>query len=489
MTSYFTRFGCIKNLNFIFFTVLFVVCSCATNPVTKRKQLVFMSQKKEVAIGKAADPQIIAEFGLYEDKVLQDFINEKGKAMAAISHRSKLQYHFRIVDSEVLNAFAVPGGYVYFTRGIMGHFNNEAEFAGVLGHEIGHISARHSVKQHRDQILAQVGIIGGIILAPELAQFADAAAQGIGLLLLKFSRNAERQSDKLGVEYSSKIGYDAKEMAGFFKTLERQSGGRSGELPNFLSTHPNPGDRDKDVSKLAQEWKGKLKLTNAQINRNSYLNKIDGLIYGEDPKQGFVENNVFYHPGLMFQVNIPTGWSTQNSPSQFQMAPANGKAMMILTMGKGKSLNEAAAGFLQQNNLQALEAKEIMVNSLPVLAVLADTKQQSQQQQPLRTLSHFIQYGENIFLIIGVAGKADFNNYVNMFSGSQQSFSSLSDVDKLNKKPERIRIKTVNSSATLEEVFRSSRIDEKRFEELAILNGMKLTDGIEAGTMIKLVGE
>lgn len=474
-------------------TAFLLVNSCATNPVSGRKQLVFMSQKKEIAIGKEADPQIIAEYGLYEDPTLQKFINEKGKQMASISHRSKLEYHFRIVDSDVLNAFAVPGGYVYFTRGIMAHFNNEAEFAGVLGHEIGHIAARHSVKQQRDQILGQIGLIAGVVLAPGLADFAQAASQGFGLLLLKFSRDAERQSDKLGVEYSSKIGYDAKEMAGFFKTLERQSAGSGREeLPGFLSTHPNPGDRFVTVGKLAEEWQEKLKLSNAQINRNTYLKRIDGLVYGEDPKQGYVENNVFYHPGLKFQFAVPQGWRYQNSPTQIQMAPADGKALLMLTLAKGSSLKEAANSFLQQNNLMLMESKETTVNGLQALAIVADAKPQQgqqQQQQPLRTGSYFIKYGESIYLMLGLSATMDFTNYVSIFSASQQSFKALTDADKLNKKPERVKIKTVASTNTLEKILKEYNTDAKRYNELAILNGMQLGDRVEAGTLIKVIGE
>jgi predicted Zn-dependent protease len=168
-----------------------------------------MSEAQEIAMGKEADPQIVAQMGLYDNKELQAFITEKGKQMAAASHRPNLNYEFKIVDSDVLNAFAVPGGYVYFTRGIMAHFNNEAEFAGVLGHEIGHITARHSVAQQRNALLGQLGIIAGMVVSPEFGRFAETASQGLGLLFLKFGRDAERESDKLGVEYSSKIGYDA----------------------------------------------------------------------------------------------------------------------------------------------------------------------------------------------------------------------------------------------------------------------------------------
>src|SRR3990170_8354717 len=141
--------------------------NCARNPVTGKRQVVLMSEEQEIAMGKEADPQIVAQYGLYQDADLQAFITQKGKAMAAISHRPNLNYEFKIVDSEVLNAFAVPGGYVYFTRGIMAHFNNEAEFAGVLGHEIGHITARHSVAQQRNAILGQLGLIAGMVIRPE----------------------------------------------------------------------------------------------------------------------------------------------------------------------------------------------------------------------------------------------------------------------------------------------------------------------------------
>src|SRR5687768_8797278 len=274
-----------------------ILHSCAKNPVTGKRDFMLLSENQEVAMGKQSDPDIIKFFGLYDDKNLQKFIEEKGQQMAAISHRKNLQYQFKIVDSPVVNAFAVPGGYVYFTRGIMAHFNNEAEFAGVLGHEIGHITARHSAKQYSNAMLAQIGLVAGMALSSEFAQFADLAQNGIGLLFLKFGRDAESQSDKLGVEYSTKINYDAHQMAGFFATLDRLqqlSGGE--EVPTFMSTHPDPVDREKTVSKLAAEWKKKTKATALKVNRDAYLKMIDGITYGEDPKQGFVENSTFYHP-------------------------------------------------------------------------------------------------------------------------------------------------------------------------------------------------
>ncbi len=473
---------------------LLISNSCAVNPVTGKKQLVLMTESQEIAMGAATDPEIVAQYGRYEDKILQDFITQKGNEMAAISHRPDLKYEFKIVDSEVLNAFAVPGGYVYFTRGIMAHFNNEAEFAGVLGHEIGHITARHSVSQQSKAILGQVGLIGSMILVPQVAEFAEPLSEGLGLLFLKFGRDAERQSDELGVEYSSKIGYDAKEMAGFFNTLERQSSGsESAELPDFLSTHPNPGDRNIAVSKLSDEWKKKLNLINPKVSRESYLKKIEGLIYGEDPKQGFLENDVFYHPVLKFELNTPKGWNYQNKPQELEFAPKDGKAILIMTLIAGKSLEEAASNVVEKNNLQVLESNQITVNGLNALSILADVKveQQKQQQQAptVRTLSYLIQYKDNIYHILGASSVTDFNSYSENFLQTTKNFKQLKDASKLNKQPERIRIKPVKQSGTLKQALNSYNMPEKKQEEISLLNGMLLTDKVLAGSLIKILGK
>lgn len=463
--------------------------SCAVNPVTGKKQIVLMSEEQEIAMGKSADPEIVAQYGLYENKPLQEFITQKGKEMAAISHRPNLNYEFKIVDSEILNAFAVPGGYVYFTRGIMAHFNNEAEFAGVLGHEIGHITARHSVAQQTKSVLGQVGLIGSMILVPQVADFAEPLSQGLGLLFLKFGRDAERQSDELGVEYSSKIGYDAKEMAGFFNTLERKTAGTEGaELPDFLSTHPNPGERNITVNNLSVEWKKKLNLNNPNVNRDSYLRRIEGLVYGEDPKQGFLEKDVFYHPVLKFQFPVPAGWNYQNTPQRVQLAPKDGKALFMMTLGQGSTPQEAMNTVVKNNNLQVIESNQLSINGLNALTVIADVKpQEGQNSSSVRTMSYYIQYNQKIYVLLGASSAADFNNYSGIFSQSMKNFRELKDASKLNKQPERVRIKSVNQSGTLKQALAYYKVPESRMEELSILNGMQLTSNVQKGSLIKII--
>lgn len=472
-----------------YFLPLLVSClllcsSCVKNPVTGKRNFMLLSEKREIAMGQEADPGIVNFFGLYEDAALQKFIKEKGQQMAAISHRPDLPYEFKIVDSPVVNAFAVPGGYVYFTRGIMAHFNNEAEFAGVLGHEIGHVTARHSARQYSKSMLAQVGLVAGMVISPEFAQLAGAAEQGVGLLFLKYGRDAERESDELGVEYSTKIGYDADEMAGFFNTLDRLSGTEGEQIPEFLSTHPHPQNRLQDVQQLAAQWRQKVNGTKLEVNRDEYLRLIDGLIYGEDPKQGFVEKNVFYHPVLKFQFPVPAQWAVENTPQQVQMAHKEGKALMILTLSPAQSLEAAAQGVLDNYKLTLVESKQLEVNGLPAIAMVAD---QQQGQQTLRTLSYLISHGENIYLMLGASAQADFNAFAQIFTNSMSNFRQLSDPAMLNRQPERISIKTVKQNGTLAQALRSYQVQEDRMEELAVLNGMQLNDRVEQGMLLKVV--
>ena len=211
---------------------LFSLSGCKTNPVTGKKELSMMSESREIALGKETDPAIVANFGLYENPQMQKFIDVKGQEMARISHRPHLNYEFKILDSPVVNAFAVPGGYVYFTRGIMAHFNNEAEFAGVLGHEIGHITAKHSVKQQTRQMLGQIGLVAGVVLSPGVRNNFEQISQGMGLLFLKFGRDAESQSDMLGVSYSTEVEYDSEYMACLLDTSPSPRDGLRSRMPS-----------------------------------------------------------------------------------------------------------------------------------------------------------------------------------------------------------------------------------------------------------------
>lgn len=467
---------------------------CSRNPVTGKKQIVLMSESQEIAMGVSSNPQVLAEFGEYPDSTLQRYINDIGQRMAKISHRPNLEFHFKVVDSDVVNAFAIPGGYVYFTRGIMAHFNNEAQLAGVLGHEIGHVTARHGVTQQTKQMGGQLVLIGAMIASPKLAQFGQQLTQGMQLLFLKFGRDDESQSDELGVQYSSKIGFDARHMASFFLTLNRLSGGEDGSqrIPTFMSTHPDPVDRNKKVEAMANAYQAKNP-GNFIVNRDGYLRLINGIIYGEDPNQGFVENYVFYHPQLKFQFPIPNSWKYQNSPAQFQMASPDQKAMMILSVAQEKTLQEAAQNFVKNNQLRNVSSQNTTINGLSAIVQVNDqvsqAQQQGQQSQTIRIATAFIQYNGLIYTLHGVSDINDFSANENTFGSTFKNFKPLTDPSKLNVKPERISVQTTYTEGTLAEILRGFGTPEKRLKELAILNGMELTERIPRGTLIKTVSK
>lgn len=470
---------------------LLLIPSCAVNPVTGKKQLMLFSEAQEIKMGQEYDPQVIATFGLYEDEKLSNFITEKGKEMGKISHRPKLEYHFRVLDSPVINAFAVPGGYVYFTRGILAQFNNEAELVGVLGHEIGHITARHTVSQQSKQQLGQLLLIGGMIASEEFRQFADYAMQGMQLLFLKYSRDAESQSDRLGVEYSTKIGYNSHEMANFFGVLNKmRMESESGGVPTFMSTHPDPADRFERVHELTEAWQDSLPRDNYLVEENEYLRMIDGVVYGEDPRQGYVEGNTFYHPELRFKYPVPQGWRLQNTPMQVQMAPEDGKALMIFSIAKEEALNSAAQNTLENLQLNSLDMKRTEVNNMPAIVTVSEQTSQNQQgqEQTIRVLSYFIDYGR-IYVFHGVTTEALFNDHYRTFESTMMNFNKLSDPSKINVEPARIRIKEVPRTTTVSEVFQYYGVPQDRINELALLNNKELNDQVSKGELIKIISE
>jgi len=475
-----------------FLLIAGVLAGCVKNPVTGKRELMLMSESQEIAMGVQYDPEIVNMYGLYDDPKLQAFINEKGKEMGKISHRPSLDYQFRILDSPVVNAFAVPGGFVYFTRGILAHFSNEAEFAGVLGHEIGHITARHSARQQSNQLLTQLAILGGMVASEDFRKYGDVAMQGASLLFLKFSRDNESESDKLGVEYSTQIGYNSVHMAHFFRTLQRLSGD-GGAIPSFLSTHPDPGDRFTKVGHYTKEFQAAkgIPAESLKENRAAYLNMIDGLVYGEDPRQGYFEQSKFYHPELKFFFNVPANWQTQNTPAQVQMAPEDGKALMILALEQGTNLNTAADQVLTRNGLNATERTQTTVNGLPALAILGEQvpQQGANPQDVLQALVYLIQYDGRIYNLTGIAKKPDFNTYYPNFMNTMKSFNKLTDASKLNRKPERIKVVTVNNNTTVQAFLQSNGVAASRMEELAIVNGVELTDNLTKGTLFKLVAK
>ena len=473
--------------------IILMLPSCAINPVTGKRQLMTMSEEEEIKLGSDYDPQVMATFGEYSNEPLLAFIEEKGNEMGLISHRPGLTYHFRVLDSPVINAFAVPGGYIYLTRGILAQFNNEAELMGVLGHEMGHITARHTASQLSKQQFSQLLLIGGMIVSEEFRKYGQYAMAGMQLLFLSFSRENEREADQLGVEYASKIGYDAHKMADFYQVLKKMNlaSDHSG-VPTFMSTHPDPGDRYNAVLQDATRWQGILDFESWKVNKTSYLQLIDGLVYGEDPRQGYVEGNMFYHPNLQFHFPVPSEWELVNSPVQVSMSPPDGKALMIFTISQEKTLEDAANVTLQQLELNLLKSNRTTVNGMQAISMLSNqtsTDQSTGQQQTIMVLSCFIDHNNTYFVFHGVSEEADFDYYSRVFEPTMMNFDKLTEPSKLNIQPKKIRIREVKQTGTLADALRALDVPQEQMEGFAFLNNMELTDQVAAGSLIKIVGD
>jgi len=474
---------------YIFSTLVLalLVTTCAKNPVTGKREVMLISETDEIKLGAESDPEIIAEFGILENPALQAFINEKGNEMAKISHRSSLPFHFKILDSPVVNAFALPGGYVYFTRGILAHFNNEAQFSGVLGHEIGHVTARHGANQYSKQILAELGLAIGSSISKELEAFAEIAGVGMQLLFMKFGRADESQSDELGVEYATKTGYDCVQMADFFKTLDKLGGGEEGRLPAFLSTHPAPLDRYEKVGELTKTWKEKFPDKAFSVNRESYLKRIENLPYGEDPQQGFVEKDVFYHPGLAFLFPVPKDWTLTNSPAEVTITEKSGKSLLIFDLAKGNDVQAALKETLDENELELIKDKKRRINGFQALEAELSQKTPDKSAEPLSIKLTLIEDGDKIYRFLAIAQGKDVSAFFTAMNKTTDGFNRLTDSEKLNRQVERIAIVSVKRNGSLAEILTDFNMPVSRHKELAILNGMELTDSASKNMLIKIV--
>ena len=466
-------------LSFWFFT------SCSIDPVTGKRTFNLIPEEQEMEMGREYDPQISAMYGVYDDKELQNYVAGIVEKLGKVSHRSKIPYKARVMDSPVVNAFAIPGGYVYVTRGILAYLEDEAALAGVMGHEIGHVAARHSVEQMSQAQLLQIGLGLGAALSETFAQYAGIAQQGLGLLFLKFGRDDEREADRLGVEYATRIGYDTHSMAEFFTVLDRMSSANGPGLPDFLSTHPNPRERVARVGQLTEEWEKKINAPEYVKNRDAYLDHINGLVFGNDPRQGFVENNVFYHPGLKFQFPTPAGWKVNNLPTQVQMVAEKQAAAIIFKLDEAKTPAAAADVFIQNNKLRVESRKTLKVHGAPAVELTGIV---AGARDTIKVMSYFIRGERGVYNFVGYSSPTGFTAYAPVFRKTMSGLRRLSDRDKLNRQPLRVHIRALSRAMTLKQALKHFKVPAGKMEEHFLLNSsVKPDQRLNRGYRIKVV--
>lgn len=470
-------------------------CAMSTSPVTGRQRAYAYSWAEEVKLGQESDREIVDEYGVYPDPALTAYVTRVGEGVLARSHLRRpeaaaefrdTRFTFRVLDTPIINAFALPGGYVYVTRGLLAHLRNEAQLAVVLGHEVGHVAARHTSQSQLKAEVAMVGLVGASLLGEELGKIGD-EVMGVGgaamqLLMLKYSRGDEEEADRLGVEYAAMSGYRAEEGSEFFGLLNRMEKDE-GWFPTFLSTHPNPGKREQTVARLAAEWEQKG-VRGTRVDQDPFYAAIDGIVLGRDPRHGFVRNGVFYHPDRRFRFEVPMGWKVESEQTNLQAVDAREEAGVIFgEVRDGRSARSAAADFVKENELKVLRQESDDRNGIGAYRVEA---QSVDDGDTTRVLLRFVELDGKVYGFTGIAPAKKYDRYAATLERAADSFQRLTDPRVLAMQPMRLRFVSAARPGPFRALLPGTRPMDFSEEDMARLNHMELDQTVPAGTRMKL---
>ena len=456
--------------------------ACATNPVTGKRELALVSESQEIEMGRQGAAEVTAAIGLYPNAALQGYVSRIGLALAATTERPALPWSFQVVDDASINAFALPGGYIFVTRGLLAHMTNEAELASVLGHEAGHVSARHSVQQMSRQQAAAIGLGVGSVLSPAIAKYGQIAGAGLGLMFLKYGRDDETQSDQLGFRYALAGGYDTREMISVFQMLQRAealSGG--GRLPEWQSTHPDPGNRITAVQALVAATSQNL--STKKVAGAEFLRQIEGMVYGINPRAGFFRGSLFLHPELKFVIQFPDGWKTQNAADAVAAISPDQTGLVELRGAQGTAI-DAARSFFGQQGMVAGEYSRGTIAGNPVVS--AEFTAPDGQGGSVKGIAAFFEYGAATWRTLAYSTAGRYDAWKPAFQKSINSFDRLTDPVALAVQPMRLRIEVIPRAMSLTE-FHGQWPSSISLAELALINGVLESVQLRSGQSIKRV--
>ena len=460
--------------------------NCAQNPVSGRANFVTMSETQEVQTGRQEDVKVRQEYGVYDNKALQQYVNEVGQRLGKASHRPQLQYTYVVVDSPEINAFALPGGYIYVTRGILAYLNSEAELAAVLGHETGHVTARHGVQQMSAATAAGVGATLVGIFVPALRNQAGDTAIGLlgNVLLSGYGREHELEADKLGAEYLYRTGYDPQAMIKVIGVLKNQElfdaevakaeGRQPRSYHGVFASHPDADQRLQEVVGEAGKLAG-----SGRVNQEEFLRMIDKVPFGYSESQGFVRNFTFYHRELGIVLKFPDTWRISNKPDSVS-ASNRGDDVMIEMRLAGRAQG-APADILRKQIGNAREITSTTINGLP--AAIATT---SIRGLPTRAAVVFL--GKSAYLIGGQAKtEGAMQQALAAINATITSFHAMSETERNSARPLTLRVINAPPGATFAELARSSPLGKNAVSYLRLLNGLYPQGEPAAGQALKIV--
>jgi len=479
---------------------LLTVGACSTNPATGRQSFTaFMSVEKEKEVGATEHPKIVKQFGgIYQDKNLNSYVARIGAKLAQFSELPTMKYTFTILNDEKVNAFALPGGYVYVTRGLLAIVANEAEMAGVLAHEIGHITARHSSQRYSASKATNIGLqilgaIGSIAGAPTGA--SQLASLGGRAALKSYSREQELEADMLGVRYLSRVGYDPYAMTSFFNKLKSHSKLEAdmrgkinkSERINIMSTHPLTSERISKAEKLLAQ----IEVTGKERGQKTYENEIDGLVFGDDPGQGIRRGQIFEHPALGFRFEVPTGFTMINTPNKLTARSSDG-SVISFDMAPGEKIQEVGGitDYIKAINFKGYkfqDVKDLKINGMNGATGFLRLNNAGIRRD-IRLLV-IKKERDQIFRLLFETNTKDADLMALNFKQIIFSFKRLSQKEILNIRPLRIRFKTVSRGDSIEVLARDMPIDRFALEWFELLNKIKRDTSLKIGDRVRVIAE
>lgn len=473
----------------------FVLGACAVNPATGRNDFVLLSEQDEIQLGREAHAQIVRQFGgAYEDPALQDYVQRVGEQLAANSHRKELGYHFTVLDSPEVNAFALPGGYIYITRGLLAYLDSEAEMAAVLGHEIGHVTARHSVRQISGTRAAQIGYTIGSVLIPELR---NQIGQGLfnvlgGAITSGYGREHELEADRLGAEYLARSGYDPRAMLDVLEVLkdqelyERQLALEEGRQPRIyhgvFASHPSSDQRLQEAIAYAEPEAA----VTAAHEEADYLAYLDGLVYGDSERGGVVRDGMFYHSDLGIGFTLPAHWSSENLPERLVLQSPERDAVLQVSLeelDERRTPREYIRAHLRSKRMR--QEEELGSPGLEGYSAIVEAGTTS---APRLERVSVIYHGQWAYLFVGTGKNRDaFERHDAEFVTTARGFHPLSEPEQALAMALRIRLLRVEEDTDLAGLAQRSPLSEHAEEQLRLLNQL-YPDGVPApGTRLKVI--
>jgi predicted Zn-dependent protease len=473
--------------------------ACTTvNPATGQRDFTpFMSPAKEMQIGKQEHPAILQQNGgTYDDPAVTKYVNDLGQRLVANSELSDYPFTFTVLDTPLVNAFALPGGYVYVTRGILGMVNSESALASVIGHEIGHVTARHSAKRYNNQMFTGIGaaILGAV---SGDSAVANSLNQGAQVYLMSYSRNQEYQSDELGIRYSSRAGYDPYAAANMLSSLDAEHklqlilADRAGEpeKSDFFSTHPNTQDR---VSRAhAAAIQTGIPENSRDANQSGYFRIINNMRYGDDPKQGIIDGREFIHPVMKLKFTVPDKYALLNS-SDAVIARGTGDAAGSSVIFSGASMKDMTISAYASEIWKAYKIENAMegsqtfeINGMDAATGYTNMAIENKNYTVRLVAIHHSNDSAYHFLMLTPQEK-----YQGLTDGLQRmtySFNKISQGEADQIKGRKIRIVTVQSGDTIESIARYMSFDDYKVERFVALNGLTQGQRLSPGQQLKLI--